>query len=125
MDSGVMPEILKGELDAVYRDYRTAAQMPTVTLSQREDMARSSAAVAIACRDMAAVPGLDWWAYLALLTTAEAFEFQAQDWRVPRPRPVAPHGIPSGAHSSGVRRPRVVAIAGRGGAEYPENETDA
>jgi hypothetical protein len=43
-------------------------------------MARASADVAAVWREMAAEPGMAWWAVAALGTAAQAFEFQARDW---------------------------------------------
>jgi hypothetical protein len=85
MDTGVMPEALKSALEAATRGYVMVASSPAETPVERRELARRSAAVGLAFRNMAAVPGLEWWALAALSTAAEAFEQQAQYWNAPHP----------------------------------------
>jgi len=100
MDTDVMPDALKAALEATYRDYAVVASSPAGTPTERREVARRSGAVAVVFRDMAAVPGLEWWIMAALATAAEAFQQQAQDWNKPRP-----WAIDSRGHA---HRPRLV-----------------
>ncbi|TDV54903.1 hypothetical protein [Actinophytocola oryzae] len=74
-----MPMELKAVLENACESYAEIAKLPTAQLGGRE-FARRSAAVAVAWRRMAAVPGLEWWVVGALWTAAEAYELQARDW---------------------------------------------
>jgi hypothetical protein len=69
----MVPDVLVERWQAAYRAYNAAG-------GDRAELARLSAAVAVAWRDIAAVPGLAWWLVAALSSAAEAFERQAQDW---------------------------------------------
>lgn len=74
-----VPDVLVDRWQAVYREY-------SATEGNRAELARLSANVAVVWREMARVPGLEWWLVAALSAAAEAFERQAQDWAVARPR---------------------------------------
>lgn len=80
MDSGMVPEELVQAWQVVYGEYLSVAQSPAATWAAQTELARSSAGVAAAWRDIVATPGLTWWLVAALTSAAEAFERQAQEW---------------------------------------------
>lgn len=76
----VVPDVLVQGWQDVYREYMTAAQTRNTTPENRANMARLSAEVATAWRQMTTTPELEWWMTAALTAAAEAFEQQAQEW---------------------------------------------
>lgn len=75
----VVPDVLVQRWQAVYREYMTAAQTHSTTSEDHANMARLSADVATAWRQMATTPELEWWMTAALTAAAEAFEQQARE----------------------------------------------
>ena len=96
MPMEMVPDALVGRWQAAYSAYSAAE-------GDRAELARLSAEVAAAWREMAAVPGLGWWLVAALSAAAEAFERQAQDWSRshPRARPSRPTEWQTGSHRQG------------------------
>jgi uncharacterized protein (DUF2249 family) len=80
MGVGMVPPELVERWQAVYSEYVAVDQMQRGSSVYPVQMARLSAGVAAAWRDLGAVPGLPWWAVAALTTSAEAYERQARSW---------------------------------------------
>jgi hypothetical protein len=91
-----VPDALVGRWQAVYSAYSAAG-------GDRAELARLSAEVAAAWREMAGLPGFAWWLVAALTAGAEAFERQARDWGVgvPRGRSSRPSEWGIGSHRQG------------------------
>jgi hypothetical protein len=70
---GLVPDELVQRWEALYGRYLAAP-------AGGVESARLSAEVAVAWREIAAVPGLPWWMVAGLRTAAEAFERQAVRW---------------------------------------------
>lgn len=90
MNSGKVPEELVQRWEAVYGEYIAADRLQRTAPDYSARMARVSAAVATAWRDLAATSGLLWWLLASLTTSAEAFDRQAarDQWRARSGRPV-------------------------------------
>jgi hypothetical protein len=99
MDSGMVPVELVTRWQGVYGEYVAVDRMGQMSPNYAADMARLSAEVAAAWRDLAATPGLAWWLVAALTTAAEAFDRQARAWHGSQ----ASAGRPA-EHGSGPRR---------------------
>jgi hypothetical protein len=82
MESGRVPAELLAIWERVYREYLSVAQSPVTatSMAHRQEMSQRSADVARVWRDMAAIPGLEWWLVTALTAAAEAYEQQARDF---------------------------------------------
>jgi hypothetical protein len=80
----VIPAELDARWQAAYGVYTQASE--TVARSAASDpdaarvMASASWEAAMLWREIAATPGLPWWAVASVTSTAEAFEAQARDW---------------------------------------------
>src|SRR2546427_4243659 len=67
----VTPTELVRAWETAYTRYATAPDTELSVVSRE---------VASAWRDLATVPGLSWWLLSAVLSAAEAFEVQADEW---------------------------------------------
>ncbi|HEX6355068.1 hypothetical protein [Actinophytocola sp.] len=70
--------------ETVYREYGLTSEMVNKSDPGDRDVARrmahASADVAAVWRQMAAESDLAWWSAAALVSAAQAFEYQARDW---------------------------------------------
>ncbi|OLF18923.1 hypothetical protein [Actinophytocola xanthii] len=93
----VSEELVK-RWEALYGAYGVASKSVATTepgdRAVARRMARASADVAAAWREMAAQPGMAWWAVAALGTAAQAFEFQARDWAARAKHEAVPSRLP-------------------------------
>lgn len=83
-DGDLVPAHLLSAWEAAYQAYvsvpgRTAPR----NAHDRQELARLSAQVAIAWRQLASAPGTEWWLVAAFSTAAEAMEQQARDMGTP------------------------------------------
>ncbi len=76
----MVPDVLVDHWRETYCKYIEAADVQGTVLSERVTMARLSADVADAWRQMAVTGDLEWWQVAAVTAAAEAFERQARDW---------------------------------------------
>lgn len=107
MNVGVVPAELVQHWQKVYSEYIAVDRTQRLAPDYPAKVARSSALVAAAWRDLAATPGLAWWLVAALTTAAEAFEGQAR----------AMTGPPSSSDRSTERGGRS-GLSGSGGAGF-------
>jgi hypothetical protein len=80
----MVPDELDDRWQAAYRAYGQASENVSQSDPGDPDAARLMAAasweVSVSWRQIAATPGLPWWALASVRAAEQAFEVQARDW---------------------------------------------
>lgn len=108
----MVPDYLVERWENAYGAYRAASELVDASIpgdrAAAEQMAEASQAVAAAWRDITVGSDLSWWSAAAVITAAQAFDHQAQDWAAR-----AKHGRQSAGSGDGRRRRPTYPIAVR------------